>query len=563
MKKKYIIFLNTYKKIHKNFFFLGRWCIPFGKENPSTLDRCYDYHWFNEKKKEKDLKYLNQLYETTLYHLSKKLNKIHNVNFSKKKWRIIAGPWLSSFIARCFDVSENLNNFIKKSEGKHYVDFFLINLDQITPQNYDDYVLNYSENIEYNQHIYQNIIKYSFSDNFIHLKKKKFKEKKTKTINIKYLFIKKILNFVNLYFFNRKKIFVEFNYINFLNKVRICLDFKIIPDYSLLIYDYIKKKINKNIRNEKLGLHTKDKFISFINDNILKYIPLSYLENFKDISNDVEKLNLNLKKVISTGSYYSNDFFKIFLANNLKKIKFYIAYHGGSIPKKFHNYNHDEKIADKILTWHKPVFKNQTQTFNFKLKKNLFRSKKYILLTLPISYYYPKRITFGLHSTQYLFDFFKKIELVEKIKNDEKEIKIRCLQSNVWNFKERIIKKFGIGSFDTNLKFIDSLKQSKIHICGYIDTPLSESINFNIPSLVFCDYKILKFNKRFKKLINMLVANKILFNDLNKIHNFLKENDYEIETWWNSNRIQKIIKIYKEDVLGSTKRYSHFYKMLK
>ena len=52
MKYSHLILLNSKKKFTKNSFFLGRWCLPFDKENKRTLKNCLNYHWNDEKKKE-------------------------------------------------------------------------------------------------------------------------------------------------------------------------------------------------------------------------------------------------------------------------------------------------------------------------------------------------------------------------------------------------------------------------------------------------------------------------------------------------------------------------------
>ena len=163
----------------------------------------------------------------------------------------------------------------------------------------------------------------------------------------------------------------------------------IMPNYNFPFYDFKKKEILKNVRQLNLGISSKRKFENFIDQNILKYVPYSYLENFRNIYNDALKLNLNSTKIFSTGSYIANDFFKIWLANRLKKkAKFYIMYHGGGIPVKNHLSNHDEKVSHKVITWHKPINNKQIQLLNLSLKMNLFLKKIYILITLEPGYFY-------------------------------------------------------------------------------------------------------------------------------------------------------------------------------
>ena len=97
MKKKFYLcplYNETNFEFHKNLFFLGRWCVPFKKEDINTIENCLPYHWKKKQKKIKDFNYLKKLYISILKSLSIKLNNLHNVNFSIKEWKIIIGPWL-------------------------------------------------------------------------------------------------------------------------------------------------------------------------------------------------------------------------------------------------------------------------------------------------------------------------------------------------------------------------------------------------------------------------------------------------------------------------------------
>ena len=512
-----------------------------------------------KKKKKRDLTYLNNIYEKNLYYLGLKLNKIHCVNFSFKQWRIIIGPWLMNFITKCFDSNENLKNFLKTKKKKFSIDYFDIRTNELIPLNYIDYIFNYSENFFLNQKLYQNIIDFNFKNKFIYLPKKIKNIDNQIKLNLKNYIFKRIISFFS---FNYKKIFFELSYLSFYNKLRICWRLKSLPDYNLLNNNLTKKNIFKNIRNQSLDYKSADKFTNFLKLNILNFIPFSYLENFKEILFKTKKKYY--KKVISTSSYFSNDFFKIWLAANLKKTKFYLTYHGGSLPNLNQNFSHDEKIANKIFTWHKPVNKKQIQMFNLILEqRNILRKKKFILLTLPVGFYYPHRFTHELQSSQFLEDFYMKSKLIKKIINDKKKIQIRCLNSTTWDLKKRITKLYGKDCFDNNLNFEESLKNTNIHICGYLSTPYSEAIQYNIPTIGFINKKDIHINKKFIFLLNELKSNNLLFDNPVQIHKFLKNKNYEIDAWWNSNKIQKIILSYKKNILGTISRnFSDWNKVL-
>ena len=570
MKKKLLVLLKSPYKFNTNHFFLGRWCIPFKYENKKTINNCSNYHWNNEKKKKKDAIYLNKFYEKVLNKLSFKLNKIHNINFSKKQWRLIIGFWLMNFITKSFDSYENLNFFLKNNKKKFFVDFFSIKLESIISKDYSDYTLNYINHFTYNQYLYQDLISQCFYNNFTINKTKSVKNNlgslnintHSKSSPLK-LFIKKIINKLNLF---QKKIFFEFDYIDPFFKRKLMWMLKIIPNYNFPFYNFKKTKISKNKRQFNLNILSKKKFENFVNRNAFKYIPYSYLENFKNIYNDSLKINLNSKKIFSTGSYIANDFFKIWLSTRMKKkAKFYIMYHGGGIPMYNHLSNHDEKISNRVISWHKPMNNKQIQLLNLCLKNKLNnRKKSYILITLEPAYYYPVRFFAGNPvSSQFIQDYEEKRKFAKKILMQGQKVKIRPHNGKVWDLKKRIEKNLGVGCYDNSLKLINSLENSKFHISGYLSTTFSESINVNIPTIGFINQKGQHYNHKFNDLIKLFYDNNLLFYDSKDLFKFIKKNDYDLDDWWNSKKIQDIVNIYKKDVLGTKcKTFNGWRKLL-
>ena len=115
IKMKYFLITTSDKRSwgsHQNNIFLGSWCESFGKENPENL-KIQNYHWDDKEKFERDIQYLNDLYETKLDELSIAMNKIHNETNNKSFWRIIIGPWLRFLNDSVFDRYENVSSLKK------------------------------------------------------------------------------------------------------------------------------------------------------------------------------------------------------------------------------------------------------------------------------------------------------------------------------------------------------------------------------------------------------------------------------------------------------------------
>ena len=196
-------------------------------------------------------------------------------------------------------------------------------------------------------------------------------------------------------------------------------------------------------------------------------------------------------------------------------------YHGGGVPAKVRIFNHDEKISDKILVWHKPVNNKQIQLPNLILRNKKIQSKKEnILITLePNLSFYPIRTDDGPISTIFLYDLEQIISLSKLLIKKSQNIKIRSLTTSIWEFKKRIVKSLGQKHFDDNKEFELSkkLKNSYKRIPFY---NFWESITYDIPTLGLISKDVYDFSHQFNHIIKLLKKNQILFDDPTKFINF-------------------------------------------
>ena len=84
---------------------LGAWCynIELDKNIDKNSFKVIPYHWDDREKLKKDYKLINLLFEAYLDRFANELNNYHKVNFSKRFWRILIGPWLGSILCIIFD----------------------------------------------------------------------------------------------------------------------------------------------------------------------------------------------------------------------------------------------------------------------------------------------------------------------------------------------------------------------------------------------------------------------------------------------------------------------------
>ena len=76
----------------------------FSKEKIKNLNIKYLNEFdFSINNEEKEINEVDKIYEKLLIELSEQLNKIHNLKWGLKSWRIFLGPWLNRFVAIIYD----------------------------------------------------------------------------------------------------------------------------------------------------------------------------------------------------------------------------------------------------------------------------------------------------------------------------------------------------------------------------------------------------------------------------------------------------------------------------
>ena len=81
----------SWPRVDKEILFLGEWCKLYNNRSilKNYKHKTLEYHWNDRSKFYKDFLYLQRFYENVLASLALNLNEVHNVNYSKKYWRIV------------------------------------------------------------------------------------------------------------------------------------------------------------------------------------------------------------------------------------------------------------------------------------------------------------------------------------------------------------------------------------------------------------------------------------------------------------------------------------------
>ena len=229
----------TKKNSIKNKKYLGSWAISNDNLfNKNIKKDTYEYHWDNQKKLDKDYKYLEKFTYKTSKKLAQILNKIHKKNFNLKYWEFLLFPWVLANNSIMYDRWETITKVNTKKkffciDSSNFNNFYILDY---------NHLINLSQENHWNEELYFKIIKFNklkykllhnkdLSNKKLYVKNKKiFKRGIFKIIKFFFSIIlffanhkeKLLLNTQYTFssykkYFNTKKIDFGFNYLERLN----------------------------------------------------------------------------------------------------------------------------------------------------------------------------------------------------------------------------------------------------------------------------------------------------------------------------------------------------------
>ena len=571
----------SYNHVEKNIF-LGHWCLV-KKTKKLKKNKVINYHWGNKKKFKKDNLYIEKTADKICKLLTKKLNKIHNLKEDYNYWRLIIYPWAYHYVSVMYDRWETVRIFLKSNKKKVYYSYQLkIDEKRFTPNNLLSFVDNTFDDT-WNYLAFLRIIKHVNSKKII-LVKKRTKDLNEGTNSRPYLEKRSIFNyFILIYEHVVSKFAFRFNKIifesfSFPKKEfsKICIKNLIIPSLYKYLFknldligdlDFEKRRTRLNIFIKETK--SKDKFFNFLNESLIKDLPISYFENFLRIKKNMSYLANKKKIIFSMRSWKFNDQFKVCMAELIKKkSEYFICEHGGGLPGEYtHTSNYISKVANHIRydsndsqLNNKKIFvlsptisaisKNEINTNkNTKLNITFHQGAKYSNIHDPGA-----KAEEGIKLIDEVLKFVKCLPFVIR-----KNTILRSKQPYNLNIKGRFIEKFGKDKFNEHTKqnFYDFAKSSKLMIVNYPQTTFSESMYFNIPTILICNRRFWFFKKESLKMFELLKKNKMAFENFKDAQKHIVKNWDEIYYWWNSKNIQKVRKLYLKNFFKVEKNWSN------
>lgn len=540
--------------------FLTKACNLFSAKSDLENLNYYnlEYHWNDRVKLINDHDYLKNFYEIVLGILGNQLNTIHNENHDINYWRIIIGPWLIHYISIIYDRWEMLRLAFSNDKNFLYVD---LDQNEIIPKDFNHFI-DIMQTDEWNHQIYQRILKNVYNSKInviekIKIKTPVYKSHSDYSISLNFKIISIVDNFLKL-FNNSNKFFFYESYFSFFRLFRLNFSLLQIPRfYSNEFLFSPEVYLDKDLRQIEIKYESENMFENFFLKNLLKDIPVNYLEGYSQIKEYIEKLKFKPKVIITANAYWNNDIFKFWLSKKKDISKIVISCHGGSLPPLFDTFNHEEDISDFYTYWFKSKKFNRVHLPPNKVhvkKKTKAIYCSYLGFESPR---YSYRISAGPITESVLKVFNQSINFYDSLNsNIQKKFKIRPYSNMGWETSLRYKDVLGEEKLDLNSKYYEFLFNSKWIICSYCQTTFSEAMYTGIPTTLLYIPSLNETIEEAQELIKILKKAKIIFTDSNKAAKHINKYWSNPNEWWESKEVMNAKKLFYKMAYNNKKNWN-------
>ena len=529
----------------------------------------FEKFYIKEPKKPVEYKKISQFerkkYFKYIKILSKRFNKVHNLNFNVNFWNKIFLYFLLIHISQCYRLFRSLGNLKKFdiiycSKIKNF----------IIPELQNDHRDLFHRSFVGQEKIFYSLVldhkKLSHKKKLINIS---FKKKENKSINFKkkkFIFERFFLRTINFLYkiLVAPKILVTKCYWTDYNKDLIKFKFKgkiSTNDFSIPFFKNDQIWVKKR---DELAFQEKnfDEFDKFFFKTLSYSIPKSFLENFSKRLNFTKKF-LNQKKYLKL-KYILNESLDennllLFAVGQLKNIKsVYIEHNLIHYPFLGSHLNLILSNVDKYLSngWEiggeKKIKKWGSLSYVFDFKKSNHRANKKVgfICGIPNSRYPFTSSFWGecghdnsvklIKNYEAFFnnlnrDIFKKIMIKKHPLTNEKIASSYNKMDLVFNNKKTFNSKF----FPNNSFFGKILPSLSLAILPYYSTPFLQCLVYNIPTIVFLNkdayFTEKKHNNFFKELINSGIIHKNPISAAKLANSIVNDP----ASWWNTAKVQK------------------------
>lgn len=537
----------------KPIIFLRKACLRFSRRHIwQDLKHTVGEDPFHEREALKSAqKYVDSLHEELLPILAKQLNKIHDVEYDLRYWRIILGLWLHKYISILYDRYVSLQKVLEKHPS---VD--TIGLDESAYQiacNFEDYI-NLLKDDLYNLQLYSKILSYQkikFRKKFYLVSLYQVGNRKSSFKSQLLSSAKKIFNFIVRCFSNSSSILlINDGHISFQMLLKFCFKSKgkLLPYFLDNYRDYQKTNTNATMR-KMLGkiVFGKNEFEKMLIILLSYEMPHAFLEQYASIKRKAFSFYpKKIKAVLSINAWAHAETFKLWLSQVAAQGTALIGgQHGGNygLDDYFISEDHELKIFDKYITWgwsRETEKKNHivplsvSKLLGVKMEQS-YKSNEEILWLMTFRMRYREYFTKGCSDDFYQYLDWQKQFYHALSSAVAAEIIARPHAGDYgWDIKERLLSFAPDMRFkgETKIPFYDALRQCKLFICDNLNTTYLEALALNVPTILFWSPDSIELRSEAVPYFNKLVEAGILHYSPESAAKTVNEIVDNVDSWW-------------------------------
>ena len=542
-------------KFDRPVIFLGEWCLLHERKQ---IWEKMDYivaspYGTTDNQKNQDLRFARNIEEKLYTPLVRILNGHHELNLSQRSWKIILGHWLRDFtntiinrtntLHQCFEnyrisgatflvsnnkflVARDTNEFydlLEDAEWNSNLDYILImkhlkldiRVDCIYVDSKSELVSDYQAN--------------PFKPNCLKLWAKKFIR----------LLLRKLSRPTDA--------FIQNTYLPRREEVKLQLLLGQCPQFWEPIQHKQLGPARVDTRMELLKLTTPSNTNGIIWQELLNFLPTSYLENFNYYVSLGRRTPWpsNPKFIFTSNSFHTDEVFKIWAALKVMTgTKYYIGQHGNHYGTyRYTSPSVEEETADKFITWGWTDYKKQySPGFVFKTvgkKGSSNKSGGLLLIESPVDV---RRTTWDV-TNEFETYFRNQKDFVSKlpqILRNELTIRLHFSSTNLSRAEEQRWREYD-PSLQINIgktPIWELIPEQRLVVYSYDSTGILESLSLNTPMLAFWLNGLQHVTESAKPYYQALVDVGIIhFNPDSAARKVLEVWD-DVESWWNQSDLQ-------------------------
>lgn len=466
------------------------------------------------------------------------LNEQHQVDFSRRYWKILVRPWLRMFV-------ENVVFYMTNSENE----LVERKTELIVPVDYDSFLeliidkewISYVRSLLREASLFsEEELFYNFSSISIY---NPFGEK-IKPYSISSL-LRSLLDWASRYM-----------------QGGCVLDFK---DPSLLFGILHRLKLVPRIP-EKRGIALLDEDIDLSSRRhiyrlrkkvfsseveriiwllVCSNIPLAYLEQYKSAKEVAINRYGKFPSLFVEPNIHFKDLYKLWLAEGVEcGAQLIVTQHGGGYGIVSYDYTeiHEKDVADLYLSWHRSDAVNVVQVPSYKKMEVQGENEKSGVITLVNMSYQNfhkyNSLPIGDQARRNIEDQLTFLRLV----NGDVKRKIHVRQCPVeydWPISEMYEEAGFADMVDNTRGYYDLVRGSEFVVLSYMGTSWLETLMNNIPSVVFIDRRSWPLREEVMSFVDELKEVGVLHETPESAALFVNKIDGNVRGWWKSDPVQR------------------------